>query len=77
MDSFNEAIQNYIKDKDKNKCFIQMDDMTKQSILMVKNVEYNKRFEEYKENLTKIFEENIKNMKNQKYEKSKRLIRFI
>ena len=66
MDSFNEAIQNYIKDKDKNKCFIQMDDMTKQSILMVKNVEYNKRFEEYKENLTKIFEENIKNMKNQK-----------
>ena len=43
-----------------------MDDMTKNSILMVKNIEYKKGFEEYKQNLTKIFEENIKKMKNQK-----------
>ena len=66
MDSFNKAIQSYIKDHDKNKCFIKMDEMTKQSILMVKNSEYKKGFDEYKENLTKIFEENIKNMKNPK-----------
>ena len=70
IDRFDQQIKGMITElnnnNDKNKCFIQMDDMTKQSILMVKNVEYNKRFEEYKENLTKIFEENIKNMKNQK-----------
>ena len=66
IDSFNKAIQNYIKDNDKNKCFMNMDEMTKNSILMVKNVEYKKGFDEYKQNLTKIFEDNIKNMKNQK-----------
>ena len=66
IDTFNKAIQNYIKDKDKNKCFICMDEMTKNSILMVKNTEYKKGFDEYKENLTKIFEENMKNMKNPK-----------
>ena len=38
IDTFNKAIHNYIKDKDKNKCFIKMDGMIKQSILMVKNV---------------------------------------
>jgi hypothetical protein len=43
-----------------------MDEMTKNSILMVKNFEYKKGFDEYKQNLTKIFEENIKNIKNQK-----------
>ena len=66
IDSFNKAIQNYIKDKDKNKCFLNMDEMTRNSILMVKNFEYKKGFDEYKQNLTKIFEENMKNMKNQK-----------
>ena len=66
IDSFNKAIQNYIKDKDKNKCFINMDEMTKNSILMVKNFDYKKGFDEYKQNLTKIFEDNMKNMKNQK-----------
>ena len=66
IDSFNKAIQNYLKDKDKNKCFLSMDDMTKNSILMVKNFEYKKGFDEYKTNLTKIFDENMKNMKNQK-----------
>ena len=66
IDSFNKAIQNYIKDKDKNKCFMNMDEMTKNSILMVKNVEYKKGFDEYKQNLTKIFEDNMKNMNNQK-----------
>ena len=66
IDTFNRTIQNYIKDKDKNKCFINMDEMTKNSILMVKNTEYKKGFEEYKENLNKIFEDNMKNMKNQK-----------
>ena len=66
IDSFNKAIQNYLKDKDKFKCFLSMDEMTKNSILMVKNVEYKKGFEEYKTNLSKIFEENMKNMKNQK-----------
>ena len=43
-----------------------MDDMIKQSILMVKNVDYKKGFEEYKENLSKIFDENNKNIKTQK-----------
>ena len=66
IDSFNKAIQNYIKDKDKNKCFMNMDEMTKNSILMVKNLEYKKGFDEYKQNLSKIFEDNMKNMKNQK-----------
>ena len=66
IDSFNKAIQNYIKDKDKNKCFLNMDEMTKNSILMVKNFEYKKGFDEYKENLKKIFEDNMKNMKNPK-----------
>ena len=66
IDSFNKAIHNYIKDKDKNKCFIKMDDMIKQSILMVKNVDYKKGFDEYKENLNKIFDDNIKNIKSQK-----------
>ena len=66
IDSFNRAIQNYMKDKDKNKCFLNMDEMTRNSILMVKNYEYKKGFEEYKQNLTKIFYENMKNMKNQK-----------
>ena len=66
IDTFNKAIQNYIKDKDKNKCFLKMDEMIKQSILMVKNVEYKKGFDEYKENMAKIFDENIKNMKTQK-----------
>ena len=66
IDSFNKAIQNYIKDNDKNKCFMNMDEMTKNSILMVKNVEYKKGFDEYKQNLTKIFEDNMKNMNNQK-----------
>ena len=65
IDSFNKAIHNYIKDKDKNTCFLKMDDMIKQSILMVKNADYKKGFDEYKENLTKIFDENIKNMKTQ------------
>ena len=62
IDTFNKAIHNYIKDKDKNKCFLKMDDMIKQSILMVKNVDY----KEYKENLSKIFDENNKNIKTQK-----------
>ena len=66
IDSFNKAIHNYIKDKDKNKCFLKMDEMIKQSILMVKNTEYKKGFDEYKENLTKIFDENNKNIKTQK-----------
>ena len=66
IDSFNKAIHNYIKDKDKNKCFIKMDDMIKQSILMVKNVDYKKGFDEYKENLNKIYDDNIKNLKSQK-----------
>ena len=66
IDDFNKAIQNYIKDKNKNKCFIKMDEMTKNSILMVKNIEYKKGYDEYKQNLTKIFEENMKNLKNQK-----------
>lgn len=66
MEEFNKAIQNFLKDKDKNKCFIKMDEMTKQSILMVKNFEYKKRFEEYKANLPKIFEENQANIKNHK-----------
>ena len=66
IDTFNKAIHNYIKDKDKNKCFIKMDDMIKQSILMVKNVDYKKGFDEYKENLNKIFDDNIKNLKSQK-----------
>jgi hypothetical protein len=43
-----------------------MDDMIKQSILMVKNVDYKKGFDEYKENLDKIYDENIKNIKTQK-----------
>lgn len=43
-----------------------MDDMIKQSILMVKNADYKKGFDEYKENMTKIFDDNIKNMKTQK-----------
>ena len=66
IDTFNKAIHNYIKDKDKNKCFLKMDDMIKQSILMVKNVDYKKGFDEYKENLNKIFDDNIKNIKSQK-----------
>ena len=66
IDSFNRAIQNYIKDKDKNKCFLKMDEMIKQSILMVKNADYKKGFDEYKENMAKIFDENIKNMKTEK-----------
>ena len=66
IDSFNKAIHNYIKDKDKNKCFLKMDEMIKQSILMVKNVDYKKGFDEYKENMAKIFDDNIKNMKTQK-----------
>ena len=66
IDDFNKAIKNYIKDKNKNKCFLSMDEMTRNSILMVKNVEYNKGFEEYKLNLSKIFEENMNNLKNQK-----------
>jgi hypothetical protein len=43
-----------------------MDEMIKQSILMVKNVDYKKGFDEYKENMAKIFDDNIKNMKTQK-----------
>ena len=66
IDTFNKTIQNYLKDKDKNKCFLNMDEMTKNSILMVKNYEYKKGFDEYKNNLTKIFEENMKNMKDPK-----------
>ena len=66
IDTFNKTIQNYLKDKDKNKCFLSMDDMTKNSILMVKNFEYKKGFEEYKQNLTKIYEDNVKNLKDPK-----------
>ena len=66
IDTFNRTIQNYLKDKDKNKCFLSMDEMTKNSILMVKNFEYKKGFDEYKQNLTKIFEDNMKNMKDPK-----------
>ena len=66
IDTFNKAIHNYIKDKDKNKCFLKMDDMIKQSILMVKNIDYKKGFDEYKDNLEKIYDENIKNIKSQK-----------
>ena len=66
IDDFNKAIQNYIKDNNKNRCFLTMDEMTRNSILMVKNVEYKKGFEEYKTNLSKIYEENLKNLKNQK-----------
>ena len=39
-----------------------MDEIIKQSILMVKNADYKKGFDEYKENMAKIFDENIKNM---------------
>ena len=42
IESFNKAIQNYIKDKDKNKSFLNMDEVTKNSILKVKNFEYKK-----------------------------------
>ena len=66
IDDFNKTIQNYLKDKDKNKCFLNMDEMTKNSILMVKNYEYKKGFDEYKKNLTNIFEENMKNNKDPK-----------
>ena len=41
-----------------------MDEITKNSILMVKNTEYKKGFDEYKKNLSKIFGDNIKKIKN-------------
>ena len=66
IDTFNKTIQSYLKDKDKNKCFLSMDDMTKNSILMVKNFEYKKGFDEYKQNLAKIYEDNVKNLKDPK-----------
>ena len=57
IDTFNKIMQDYIKNTDKNKCFLEMDDFTKVSILMVKNTDYQNGFEDYKKRMDTIFKE--------------------
>ena len=56
-ESFNKIIQEFIKNKDKINCFEKMDSITKVSIPYVKDKDYKKLFNEYKNNINHIFSE--------------------
>ena len=63
-ESFNKIIQEFIKNKDKINCFEKMDNITKVSIPYVKDKDYKKLFNEYKNNINNIFSETFINNNN-------------
>ena len=63
-ESFNKIIQEYIKNKDKIKCFEKLDKIIKVCIPYVKDKDYKTLFNEYKNNIKDIFEESFINNNN-------------
>jgi len=65
-ESFNKIIQDFIrnKDKDKLKCFEKIDSIIKVSIPYVKEKDYNSLFNEYKKNIYDIFAESFMDKNN-------------
>ena len=64
-ESFNKILKEFIRDKDKLKCFEKMDSITKVSIPYVKDRDYKNLFNEFKNNIQDIFAESfIKNNNN-------------
>ena len=63
-DSFNKIIQEFIKNKDKIKCFEKLDNIIKISIPYVKEKNYKKLFNEFKNNIYDIFTETFMNEGN-------------
>ena len=72
-ESFNKIIQDFIKNKDKIKCFEKMDNITKISIPYVKDKAYKDLFNEYKNNISYIFSETIANKANNNISNNKML----
>lgn len=70
IDEYNKILSEFIKNNDKTKCFEKMDQLTKISIPLVKNIDYSKGLSEYKENLTNIFEKTFGEKRNEIFEAS-------
>ena len=62
-ESFNKIIQEFVKNKDKTKCFEKMDNITKVSIPYVKDKDYKNLFSEYKNKINEVFLESFINNK--------------
>ena len=58
-ESFNKIIQEFVKNKDKLKCFEKMDKITKVSIPYVKDKDYKNLFNEFKNDIQGIFVESF------------------
>ena len=72
-ESFNKIIQDFVKNKDKIKCFEKMDKITKISIPYVKDKAYKDLFNEYKNNISNIFSETMANKTNNNISDNKML----
>ena len=75
-ESFNKIIQDFIKNKDKIKCFEKMDGITKISIPYVKDKAYKNLFNEFKNNIYEIFPE-TNNISSKKMYDSMRINLFF
>ena len=63
-EQFSKIIQDFVKNKDKLKCFEKMDNITKVSIPYVKDKDYKSLFNEFKNDICQIFAESFFNKSN-------------
>ena len=63
-EQFSKIIQDFVKNKDKLKCFEKMDNITKVSIPYVKDKDYKSLFNEFKNDICQIFAESFINKNN-------------
>ena len=76
-ESFNKIIQEFVRNKDKIKCFEKIDNITKVSIPYVKDKDYKSLFNVFKNNITEIFAESFINNKNNGNVSPKKLLDII
>ena len=63
-EQFSKIIQDFVKNKDKLKCFEKMDNITKVSIPYVKDKDYKSLFNDFKNDICQIFAESFINKNN-------------
>ena len=63
-EQFNQIIQDFVRNKDKLKCFEKLDNITKVSIPYVKDKDYKNLFNEFKINICDIFAESFTKQNN-------------
>ena len=76
-ESFNKIIQEFVRNKDKIKCFEKIDNITSVSIPYVKDKDYKSLFNEFKNNISDIFAESFINNKNSGNVSPKKLLDII